>query len=91
MRPLNSRLSKYVAFNPVPTSVAVSTGSAGGFFGAPACSRLLAHAATHLEAAGFTLDGAAQQLEFRYAATDEQFPTIAKVRAAAAKSLDEWG
>lgn len=37
-----------------------------------------------LEAAGFTLDEAAQQLEFRYAATDEQFPTIAKLRAARA-------
>src|SRR5690606_8470929 len=37
-----------------------------------------------LEAAGFTLDEAAAQLEFRYAATDEQFPTIAKLRAARA-------
>ncbi|WP_313404136.1 methylmalonyl-CoA mutase family protein [Aeromicrobium sp.] len=37
-----------------------------------------------LEAAGFTLDEAAGQLEFRYAATDEQFPTIAKLRAARA-------
>lgn len=37
-----------------------------------------------LEAAGFTTDEAAQQLEFRYAATDEQFPTIAKLRAARA-------
>ncbi|HPU13543.1 MAG TPA: methylmalonyl-CoA mutase family protein [Aeromicrobium sp.] len=35
-----------------------------------------------LEAAGFTIDEAAAQLEFRYAATDEQFPTIAKLRAA---------
>ena len=35
-----------------------------------------------LEAAGFTTDEAAAQLEFRYAATDEQFPTIAKLRAA---------
>lgn len=37
-----------------------------------------------LEAAGFTTDEAALQLEFRYAATDEQFPTIAKLRAARA-------
>ncbi len=37
-----------------------------------------------LEAAGFTSDEAAEQLEFRYAATDEQFPTIAKLRAARA-------
>lgn len=37
-----------------------------------------------LEAAGFTSDEAAGQLEFRYAATDEQFPTIAKLRAARA-------
>ncbi|MCD9155231.1 methylmalonyl-CoA mutase family protein [Aeromicrobium duanguangcaii] len=37
-----------------------------------------------LEAAGFTTDEAAAQLEFRYAATDEQFPTIAKLRAARA-------
>lgn len=35
-----------------------------------------------LEAAGFTTDEAARQFEFRYAATDEQFPTIAKLRAA---------
>ncbi len=31
---------------------------------------------------GFTLDEAAGLVEFRYAATDEQFPTIAKLRAA---------
>lgn len=37
-----------------------------------------------LEAAGLTTDEAAAQLEFRYAATDEQFPTIAKLRAARA-------
>lgn len=37
-----------------------------------------------LEAAGLTADEAAAQLEFRYAATDEQFPTIAKLRAARA-------
>ncbi len=35
-----------------------------------------------LEAAGFSTDEAAAQLEFRYAATDEQFATIAKLRAA---------
>ncbi len=32
--------------------------------------------------AGFDLDEAAKIVEFRYAATDEQFPTIAKLRAA---------
>ena len=32
--------------------------------------------------AGVDLDAAARLLEFRYAATDEQFPTIAKLRAA---------
>ncbi len=32
--------------------------------------------------AGVDLDDAARLLEFRYAATDEQFPTIAKLRAA---------
>ena len=32
--------------------------------------------------AGFSIDEAAALIEFRYAATDEQFPTIAKVRAA---------
>jgi methylmalonyl-CoA mutase len=32
--------------------------------------------------AGFTVDEAADQIDFRYAATDEQFPTIAKFRAA---------
>ena len=32
--------------------------------------------------AGFTVDEAADQIDFRYAATDEQFPTIAKLRAA---------
>ncbi|MCY4725291.1 methylmalonyl-CoA mutase family protein [Nocardioides sp. STR2] len=32
--------------------------------------------------AGLTVDEAAGLLEFRYAATDEQFPTIAKLRAA---------
>ncbi|TWH04916.1 methylmalonyl-CoA mutase [Nocardioides sp. J9] len=31
---------------------------------------------------GLSVDEAAGQLEFRYAATDEQFPTIAKLRAA---------
>lgn len=35
-----------------------------------------------LVAAGFTVDEAAGLVEFRYAATDEQFPTIAKLRAA---------
>lgn len=35
-----------------------------------------------LVAEGFTIDDAADQLDFRYAATDEQFPTIAKLRAA---------
>lgn len=33
---------------------------------------------------GFSVDEAAQQIDFRYAATDEQFPTIAKFRAARA-------
>ncbi len=32
--------------------------------------------------AGFTVDQAAELIDFRYAATDEQFPTIAKFRAA---------
>jgi methylmalonyl-CoA mutase len=32
--------------------------------------------------AGFSVDDAAGLVEFRYAATDEQFPTIAKLRAA---------
>ncbi len=35
-----------------------------------------------LTEAGFTVDEAASLIEFRYAATDEQFPTIAKLRAA---------
>ena len=35
-----------------------------------------------LVAAGFSASEAAATLEFRYAATDEQFPTIAKLRAA---------
>ncbi|MEO6472153.1 MAG: methylmalonyl-CoA mutase family protein [Aeromicrobium sp.] len=35
-----------------------------------------------LVAAGYSVDDAASFLEFRYAATDEQFPTIAKFRAA---------
>ena len=35
-----------------------------------------------LTGAGFTVDGAVAAMEFRYAATDEQFPTIAKFRAA---------
>ncbi|MFC5176069.1 methylmalonyl-CoA mutase family protein [Nocardioides taihuensis] len=35
-----------------------------------------------LEADGFTVDEAAGLVEFRYAATDEQFPTLAKLRAA---------
>ena len=35
-----------------------------------------------LTAAGFDLDEAVGLMEFRYAATDEQFPTIAKLRAA---------
>lgn len=35
-----------------------------------------------LEAAGFTTDEAATQLEFRYAVTDDQFGSIAKLRAA---------
>jgi methylmalonyl-CoA mutase len=32
--------------------------------------------------AGLSVDQAADQIDFRYAATDEQFPTIAKLRAA---------
>ena len=42
-------------------------------------------AATYLRSltgAGLTLEDAAALVEFRYAATDEQFPTIAKLRAA---------
>lgn len=35
-----------------------------------------------LTGAGFTVDEAASLIEFRYAATDEQFPTTAKLRAA---------
>ncbi|MFL6157375.1 MAG: methylmalonyl-CoA mutase family protein [Marmoricola sp.] len=35
-----------------------------------------------LVAAGHDVTGAAELIEFRYAATDEQFPTIAKLRAA---------
>ncbi len=35
-----------------------------------------------LAEAGLTVDEAAAVIEFRYAATDEQFPTIAKLRAA---------
>lgn len=35
-----------------------------------------------LSDAGLTVDEAAELMEFRYAATDEQFPTIAKLRAA---------
>ena len=35
-----------------------------------------------LTAAGFSVDEAAGLFEFRYAATDEQFPTMAKLRAA---------
>ena len=35
-----------------------------------------------LEEAGIPLEEAARLVEFRYAATDEQFPTIAKLRAA---------
>jgi methylmalonyl-CoA mutase len=35
-----------------------------------------------LTGAGFTVDEAAGLVEFRYAATDEQFPTVAKLRAA---------
>ncbi|GIM62384.1 methylmalonyl-CoA mutase [Planomonospora venezuelensis] len=35
-----------------------------------------------LTGAGFSVDDAAGLVEFRYAATDEQFPTIAKLRAA---------
>ncbi|MFI5427000.1 methylmalonyl-CoA mutase family protein [Aeromicrobium sp. UC242_57] len=35
-----------------------------------------------LTAAGFSVDEAAGLIDFRYAATDEQFPTIAKLRAA---------
>ena len=35
-----------------------------------------------LTGAGFSVDEAARLIEFRYAATDEQFPTIAKLRAA---------
>lgn len=47
-----------------------------------------------LAAAGFTVDEAASLIEFRYAATDEQFPTIAKLRAARrlwARVLDASG
>lgn len=35
-----------------------------------------------LEKSGLSVDEAASQIDFRYAATDEQFPTIAKLRAA---------
>lgn len=45
----------------------------------------LAAGATYLRAlvdAGFTVDEAADQIDVRYAATDEQFTTIAKLRAA---------
>jgi len=45
----------------------------------------LAAGAAYLRAlveAGFSVDEAAGLIEFRYAATDEQFPTIAKLRAA---------
>lgn len=45
----------------------------------------LAAGATYLRtlvAAGLTVDEAAGLIDFRYAATDEQFPTIAKFRAA---------
>ena len=45
----------------------------------------MATAATYLReltAAGFSVDEAAGLIEFRYAATDEQFPTMAKLRAA---------
>jgi methylmalonyl-CoA mutase len=45
----------------------------------------LATGATYLRTlveAGVELDDAARLVEFRYAATDEQFPTIAKLRAA---------
>ncbi len=45
----------------------------------------LAVGATYLRAltdAGWSVDDALATLEFRYAATDEQFPTIAKLRAA---------
>ena len=41
-----------------------------------------AHALRVLEAAGIPVDQAAGLIEFRYAATDEQFMTIAKLRAA---------
>ena len=45
----------------------------------------MARGATYLReltAAGFTVDEAAGLMEFRYAVTDEQFPQIAKLRAA---------
>ena len=45
----------------------------------------MATAAAHLREltdAGFSVDEAAGLMEFRYAATDEQFPTMAKLRAA---------
>ncbi len=45
----------------------------------------MASAASYLrtaEAAGLLVEEAARVVEFRYAATDEQFPTIAKLRAA---------
>ncbi|MCW2788197.1 MAG: methylmalonyl-CoA mutase [Aeromicrobium sp.] len=45
----------------------------------------LAAGATYLRVlteAGFTVEEAAGLIDFRYAATDEQFPTIAKLRAA---------
>ncbi len=41
-----------------------------------------AHYLRELTAAGLSVDEAAGLLEFRYAATDEQLPTIAKLRAA---------
>ncbi len=47
-----------------------------------------------LTEAGLTVDEAAGLIEFRYAATDEQFPTIAKLRAARrlwARVLDASG
>ena len=40
------------------------------------------HYLRELSAAGFSVSQAAQLIEFRYAATAEQFPTIAKLRAA---------
>ena len=48
----------------------------------PLAGRRCARTCARLTDAGFDLDEAAKIVEFRYAATDEQFTTIAKLRAA---------